>query len=120
MRADPDEGAHRRDDHLPAEIELRVARAVVATHGTERHGLALAMAEALECGATPAAEDFRKERKALVAQLQEGPKSMETFQERSLLRRIYRSFTAAEVRALSQGRGAILERLPDDAHGTGP
>ena len=104
-----------REEPVPTEIERRVARAVVATHGTERHGLALAMAEALERGTTPTAEGIRSERKALVAELQEGPKSRETFEERSLLRRIYRNFTAAEVRELSRGAGAALERLPDGA-----
>ena len=103
------------EEPLPTEIELRVARAVVATHGTKRHALALAMAEALERGTTLAADGIRKERQALVAELREGPKSRESFQDRSLLRRIYRSFTAAEVRELARGRGADLERLPDEA-----
>ena len=104
-----------REEPLPTEIELRVARAVVATHGTERHGLALAMATALELGTPETADGIRKERTALIAELRELPKSMETFRERSFLRRIYRSFTAAEIRELSQGRGAVLDRLPDDA-----
>ena len=104
-----------REEPVPSEIERRVARAVVATHGTERHGLALAMAEALERGTTPAAEGIRNERKALVAELQEGPQTRDSSQHRSLLRRIYRNFTAAEVRELSRGAGAILERLPDAA-----
>ena len=103
-----------REEPLPTEIELRVARAVVATHGTDRHGLALAMASALELGTPETADGIRKERTALLAELQELPKSMETFRERSFLRRIYRSFTAAEIRELSQGRGDVLERLSDD------
>ena len=104
-----------REEPLPTEIELRVARAVVATHGTDRHGLALAMASALELGRPETADGIRKERTALIAELQKLPKSMDAFRERSFLRRIYRSFTAAEIRDLSRGRGAALERLPDDA-----
>ena len=104
-----------REEPVPTEIERRVARAVVATHGTERHGLALAMAEALERGTTPTAEGIRSERRALVAELQEGPKTRDSSRHRSLLRRIYRNFTAAEVRELSRGAGAALERLPDTA-----
>ena len=104
-----------REEPVPAEIERRVARAVVATHGAERHGLALAMAEALERGTTPTADGIRNERKALIAELQEGPKSRETFEERSLLRRIYRNFIAAEVRELSRGADAALDGLPDEA-----
>ena len=104
-----------REEPVPTEIERRVARAVIATHGTERHGLAQAMAEALERGTTPTADGIRKERKALVAELQEGPKTRDSSRHRSLLRRIYRNFTAAEVRELSRGAGATLERLPDTA-----
>ena len=103
------------EEPLPTEIELRAARAVVATHGTKRHALALAMAEALERGTTLSADGIRKERQALVAELQEGPKTRDSSRHRSLLRRIYRSFTAAEVRELSRGAGTTLERLPDAA-----
>ena len=104
-----------REEPVPTEIERRVARAVIATHGTERHGLAQAMAEALEQGTTPTAEGIRSERRALVAELQEGPKTRDSSRHRSFLRRIYRNFTAAEVRELSRGAGATLERLPDTA-----
>ncbi len=45
-----------REEPVPTRIELDVARAVVAMHGTERQDLAEAMAEALERGTTPGAD----------------------------------------------------------------
>ncbi len=106
----------QRETPAPTEIERRVARAVVATRvGSKRHGLALAMSAAMELG-TPATDgEIRKGRQAVLAELQEGPKSMESFRERSLLRRTYRNFAGAEVRELSQGSSPFLEgHLPDD------
>ncbi len=104
-----------REEPLPTALEARVARAVVATHGTERHGLALAMAEALERGTVPAADAIRKERKAVVARLGEGTEGMGFHAERTFLRRVYANFTDAEIRGISEGRGPLLERLPDAA-----
>ena len=101
-----------REEPVPSQVELRVARAVVATHGTERNGLARAMADALELGATDSADGIRKEREALLGQLQHGTEGMSGLQERELLRRVYRSFTGAEIRDLSEGRGSLLGRLP--------
>ena len=112
-----DEGMRRLDREPPeaSEIERSVARAVVATRGKKaRHGLPLAMKAALELGTPDTADEIRKERTALLAELQQMPKTMESFQERSLLRRIYRSFTAAEARELCQGTGPFLQDLPDD------
>ena len=106
----------KREEPPPTELERRVARAVLASHGNKaRNGLALAMATALELGTTATADEIRKERTALLTELQEGPKSMDSSRERSLLRRIYRNFTSAEVRELSQGRGPFMEGLPDKA-----
>ncbi len=104
-----------REEPLPTEIELRVARAVLATHGTDRHGLALAMADALERGTPDTADDVRKEREALLRELGQGPKTREAFREWALLRRVYGSFLAADVREMCEGRGPLLERLPDAA-----
>ena len=98
---------------VPSQLELRVARAVVATHGTERHGLARAMADALERGATDPADDIRKEREEVLGRLQKGIRDLDSYDERVLLRKVYRRFTAAEIRELSEGRGSLLERLPD-------
>ena len=103
-----------REDPVPTQIELRVARAVVATHGTDRHGLALAMAEALERGTTPAADGIRKEREAVLGQLRDGTGDLASYDRRTLLRKVYRSFTGAEIREISEGRGPLLGRLPDD------
>ena len=83
-----------------------------------RHGsadLALAMAEALERGTTHTADEIRKEREELLGQLQLGTEGLSDLQERSVLRRVYASFTGAEIRDLSEGRGALLKRLPDAA-----
>ena len=102
-----------RDEPLPTGIELRVARAVIATHGTERHELAMAMAEALERGTTTTADGIRKERAAVLGQLQQGTRNLGSYDERLLLRRVYRNFTGAEVREICEGRGPVLERLPD-------
>ena len=104
-----------REEAVPTEIELRVARAVVATAGTDRHDLAQAMAEALERGTTTTADGIRKEREALLGELQDGPRAKETSREWALLRRIYGSFISADVRAMCEGRGPFLDRLPDDA-----
>ena len=101
-------------ESLPTVIELRVARAVVATRDTDRHGLALAMADALERGTTSPADDIRKERETLLGQLQEGTKDLSELRERSVLRRVYRNFTGAEIHDLSEGRGPLLARLPGD------
>ena len=99
----------------PTELERRVAKAVLASRGkSAQQGLALAMVAALELGTPATADEIRKERAALLSELQDWPKSMDSSQERSLLRRIYRSFTGSEVRELSQGRGAFLEGLRDD------
>jgi len=92
-----------------------VARAVIATHGTERHGLALAMAEALERGTVPTADGIREEREAVVRQLRDGTEGMKPYGERMFLRRVYMNFTGAEIRRISEGSGPLLERLPDDA-----
>ncbi|MDE0698861.1 MAG: AAA family ATPase [Boseongicola sp.] len=102
-----------RQEPLPTGIELRVARAVIATHGTERHELALAMAESLERGTVPEVRDLRMERAAVLGQLQAGTEAKDARTDRALLQRVYASFTGAEVRELAEGRGALLERLPD-------
>ena len=104
-----------REEPVPTEIELGVARAVVATHGTERHGLAQAMAEALERGTTAGADDIRKERQAVLGALREGAQPREGTREQAFLRRVYENFTASEVREICEGRGPHLARLPDDA-----
>ena len=104
-----------REEPLPTGIELRVARAVLATHGTERHELALALADTLERGATREAGEVRKERGALFGQMNKGLEGMDKREERAFLRRVYASFTGAEIRDLSEGRGALMERLPDAA-----
>ena len=103
------------EEPLPTKIETRVARAVVATHGSDRHELALAMAEALERGTTNPADDIRKERETLLGHLQGGAKGLDSMEERALLRRVYGSFTGAEIREICEGRGRMLERLPDGA-----
>ena len=102
-----------REEPLPTGIELRVARAVIATHATERHELALAMAETLERGTVPVARDLRMERAAVLGQLQTGTEAKDARANRALLQRVYASFTGAEVRELAEGSGALLERLPD-------
>ena len=76
------EGMRRLDREAPAasELERSVARAVVATRGKKaRHGLPLAMKAALELGTPDAADEIRKERTALLAELQQMPKTMESF-----------------------------------------
>ena len=103
------------EEPVPARIELDVARAVVAMHGTERQELAGAMAEALERGTTAAADDIRKERQAVLGALREGAAPRDEIQEGALLRRVYGNFTASEVREICEGRGPHLARLPDDA-----
>ncbi|MDE0345711.1 MAG: hypothetical protein OXI66_08010, partial [Boseongicola sp.] len=102
-----------REEPLPTGIELRVARAVLATHGTARQELAMAMAEALERGTTPSADGIRKERAAVLGQLKQGTRDLGSYDERLLLRRVYRNFTGAEVREICEGRGPVLERLSD-------
>ncbi len=104
-----------REEPLPTPLETRVARAVVATHGTERHGLALAMAQALGRGTPATADGVRRERASLLAELRDAPERMESPRRRSLLRRLYRSFTAADIRRIRGGRGAVLRSLPDGA-----
>ena len=101
-------------ESLPTAIERRVAHAVVATRDTDRHGLALAMADALERGTTPSAEAIRKQRQTLLGQLQEGTEDLSELRERSILRQVYRNFTGAEIHELSEGRGPLLARLPGD------
>ena len=102
-----------REEPLPTGIELRVARAVLATHGTARQELAMAMAEALERGTTLSADGIRKERAAVLGQLEQGTRDLGSYDERLLLRRVYRNFTGAEVREICEGRGPVLERLSD-------
>ncbi len=46
--------------------------------------------------------------------LQEGPVTAETSREWALLQRVYGNFISADVRAMCEGRGPILERLLDD------
>ncbi|MYI69518.1 MAG: hypothetical protein F4103_12515 [Boseongicola sp. SB0673_bin_14] len=104
-----------REEPVPTRIELDVARAVVAMHGTERQDLAEAMAEALERGTTPRADDIRKERQAVLGALREDTAPREGFREQEFLRRVYGNFTGAEVREICEGRGPHLARLPDDA-----
>ena len=77
--------------------------------------LALALADTLERGATREAGEVRKERGALLGQLNKGLEGMDKREERAFLRRAYASFTGAEIRDLSEGRGALMERLPDAA-----
>ncbi len=99
------EGMQRlvREKPRPAGIETRVARAVVATRGTDGHGLALAMTEALERGTTAMADGIREERSAGLAELQQDapedrhPTDLSVRKQR-LLRRVCASFTGAEVR----------------------
>ena len=61
-----------REAPRPTGIEARVARAVVATRGTESEGLASAMAKALERGTTVTADRILKERAAVLAELSGG------------------------------------------------
>ena len=108
------------EEPRPAGIETRVARAVVATRRTDGHELALAMAKALESGTTATAEEIRKERTALVAELQrDGPEGESdigrSLREQRLLRRVCASFTGAEIRDICEGRGPVLEPLPGAA-----
>ena len=56
----------QRRETVPARIEA----VAVATRGTDGHALALAMAAALECGTTATTDGMRKERTAIVAELQ--------------------------------------------------
>lgn len=104
-----------REEPVPSRIELDVARAVVAMHGTERQDLAEAMAQALERGTTAGADDIRKERQAVLGALRTGAEPRDETQEDALLRRVYGNFTGAEVRETCEGRGPHLARLPDDA-----
>ena len=108
-----------REEPQPTRVETRVARAVVATRGTEGHGLALVMAEALELGTTAEAAEIRSERAALPGELSrhepetaeiEGPDRAQAF-----LRRVCASFTGAEVREMCEGKGPVMERLPAGA-----
>ena len=48
-------------------------------------------------------------------QLQDGTEALDPREERTLLRRICRSVTGTKIHDLPEGRGASLERLPDDA-----
>ena len=74
------------------------------------------MAEALERGTTPGADDIRKERQAVLGALREGAENRDEIQEDSeFLRRVYGNFTGAEVREICEGRGPHLARFPDDA-----
>ena len=69
----------QRDEPPPTEIERRVANAVQASRGSKaRHGLALAMAAALELGTPATADEIRKEWVALLSELQDGPKSTDS------------------------------------------
>ncbi len=109
-----------REDPRPTGIETRVARAVVATRGTEGEALASAMAEALERGTTATASEIRKERAAVLAELQaDWPESEGTIgmmvREDEVLRRVSASFTGAEVRSMCEGKGPVMDRLPGDA-----
>ncbi|MCY3996778.1 MAG: hypothetical protein OXF07_11590 [Rhodobacter sp.] len=51
----------------------------------------------------------------MVERLREGTEGMGSYVERTFLRRIYRNFTGAEIREISEGHGPLLERLPDGA-----
>ena len=107
-------------DSLPTSRETRVARAVIATRGTKRNELALAMADALKLGTTATADEIRDERTELVAELQrdapEGERQVSrSLRDQTLLRRVCASFTGAEVRAMCEGGGPVLERLPGSA-----
>ena len=116
------EGMRRleREAPRPTGIETRVARAVVATRGTDGHGLALAMAKALELGTTDTAAGILKERGAVLAELQRDAPEGESPDRRSLresrlARRVHTSFTGAEVRGMCEGKGPVMEWLPGDA-----
>ena len=102
-----------REEPVPTALELRVARAVIATHGTERHGLARAMADALERGTTDTADGIRKARADVLGKLREGTRDLGSYDERVLLRKVYQSFTDAEIRGMAEGRGPLMDRLPD-------
>ena len=109
-----------RETPRPTGIEARVARAVVATRGTEGEGLASAMAEALGRGTTATAAEIRKERAAALAELQadwaEGEGTIGwTVREEAVLRRVSACFTGAEVRGMCEGKGPVMDGLPGDA-----
>ena len=116
------EGMRRleREEPRPKGIETRVARAVVATRGTEGHGLASAMAEALGFGSTETADGILKERAAVLVELQRDAPEGESpdgrsLREMRLARRVHARFTGAEVRGMCEGKGPIMEWLPGDA-----
>ena len=116
------EGMRRleREAPRPTGIETRVARAVVATRGTDSEGLASAMAEALERGTTSTAAEIRKERAAVLSELQADWRESEgtigwMVREEEVLRRVSASFTGAEVREMCEGKGPVMDRLPGDA-----
>ncbi len=114
------DGLRRLDETVPvpSETERRVARAVVATRGTGRHGLALAPAQALERGTPPTADSIRRERDAVMGQLRDGTEIVDPYEGRPFLRRVYRSYIAAETIEMSEGRGQLLRRLADGASRT--
>ena len=114
------DGLRRLDETVPVPlgIERRVARAVVATPGTGRHGLALGPAQALERGTPPTADSIRRERDAVLGQLRDGTEIVDPYEARLFLRRVCRSYNAAETIEMSEGRGQLLRRLADGASRT--
>ncbi|MYA87020.1 MAG: hypothetical protein F4X97_00950 [Boseongicola sp. SB0662_bin_57] len=89
-----------REKRRPVGIETRMARAIVATRGTERQKLAPAMAERI-----------RKERSAVLAKLQrDAPEEEHPVEEsgrkEDLLQSGCASFPGAEVREMCAGKGS--------------
>ena len=104
-----------REPVRPTDLEVAAARIEVATKGTKYEETGRFPGMALEFGTVDEAADIRAERETLSSELAKPGMELETFRKVRLLERCFRSFTVSEMQGLSEGKGPLLEALPDEA-----
>ena len=102
------------DDVLrPNTLERVVARAVVATAGTQDEEVARGLERGLRLGWVPAATTIRMEQEQIVGKLSKPMDDLGELERAELTDRIYRTFPEDELRAVSRGEGPAASAARD-------
>ena len=105
-----------RNEAEPVAAERAVSRAVLFARDSGREPLVDALAEALARGMLERdAAAVRADRAALGERLPEGNMPPDAADRDRMCGRLFRSFTAAEIRAMAEGRGSGIEGVPAQA-----
>ena len=97
----------------PNNLERLVARAVVATKGTQDEEVARGLEGGLRLGWVPAATRIRAEQEQIVDKLSRPMDQLGELERAELTQRVYRMFPEDELRAVSRGEGPAATAARD-------